>query len=133
MKATNRRRRPRHSGGRRPSSPGKTAFLESGPYGMTVFDSDRGNKYPTGLEMFTAWPLGFVLMHFIALGLVFLLCFVAIFGRPWELEKGAISDFGRHVASVGQSLVKTQDQAYARRMLQEYHEQTKRETAGDQK
>lgn len=112
---------------------GKTAFLVSGPYGVSVFDSDQNRKYPTGLEAFTQWPVGLVLMHFIALGLIFLMCHVAIFGRSIQLRQGAMSDFGRHIVSLGQSIAKTQDEGYARRMLADYNELVQREKSEKQR
>lgn len=105
---------------------GRTMFLESGPAGVPIFAWDSEKKYPTGLEAFTQWPIGFILMHFVALGLVVLMSKVAIFGRPLELEPAATSDFGRHVASLGEALAKTRDEAYARRLLAEFRDSSPR-------
>jgi hypothetical protein len=109
------------------SAPKKVMFLESGVSGVTVFEEEPGTNYPTGFEAFTAWPLGAILVHFVVLGLTILACRWTVFGRPRELPRPPVSDFGHHVEALGELLARTQDQAYAQHRLAEY----RRKTAAD--
>jgi len=109
-------------------TPAKVVFLESGEGGPFVFQQEPGSKQPTGLEAFTVWPLGGILWHFLALGVLYLFARLAIFGRPYELPPEAISDFGRHVHAFGELLAGTKDQAYARQQLAQFHDRNQRDT-----
>jgi len=106
------------------SAPKKVMFLESEAPGVTIFEEEPGTKYPTGFEAFTVWPLNAILLHFIVLGLTILACRWTVFGRPRELPRPPVSDFGRHVEALGELLARTQDHAYAESRLAEYHRQT---------
>lgn len=105
--------------------PGKAAFLESGPMGPMVFEEEPGENYPTGMEAFTVWPISAILLHFAALGILYVFARAAIFGRPHELPPEAVSDFGRHIYALGELLARTQDRKYARERLAHYHEKVK--------
>jgi len=102
----------------------KVMFLESEAPGVTVFEEEPGTKYPTGFEAFTVWPLNAILLHFIVLGMIILACRWTVFGRPRELPRPPVSDFGRHIEALGELLARTQDHAYAESRLAEYHRQT---------
>ncbi len=138
--------------------PGKAVFLESGSGGPPILAEDPDGAYPTGLEVFTVWPLGIIVLHLAALGI--LCCFVAfpIFGRPREviLHSGASSDraatyqsgfytsgsstvdvaarrverahFGKHIEALGEMLEMTQDRGYAVERVKYYHEHVRRES-----
>ena len=101
-------------------APKKVMFLESGTSGVTVYKEEPGTNYPTGFEAFQVWPLNAVLLHFVVLGLTILACRWTVFGRPRELPRPPVSDFGHHVEALGQLLAQTQDQAYAQQRLAEY-------------
>ena len=51
----------------------------------TILAEDPDASYPTGLEVFTVWPLGIIVLHLAFLGI--LCCYVAfpIFGRPRQV------------------------------------------------
>ncbi len=98
------------------------AFLESGPGGPPVLLQEPRDQYPTGLEAFTTWPLGAILWHFLALGIVFLFARLKIFGRPQQLPPEPLADFGRHVDALGELLASTGDESYARRERDRYLE-----------
>jgi len=138
--------------------PGKAVFLESGEGGPMILAHDPDQTYPTGLEIFTVWPLGIIMLHLAALGI--LCCFVAfpIFGRPREVpltsnasssramtyrsgyytagsttvdvssRRTARTHFGKHIDAVGEMLEKTQDRDYAIERIKYYHEHVKRDS-----
>ena len=98
------------------------AFLESGPGGPPVLLQEPRDQYPTGLEAFTTWPLGAILWHFLAWGIVFLFARLKIFGRPQQLPPEPLADFGQHVDALGELLASTGDESYARRERDRYLE-----------
>jgi hypothetical protein len=138
--------------------PGKAVFLESNAGGPTILAEDPDASYPTGLEVFTVWPLGIIVLHLAFLGI--LCCYVAfpIFGRPRQVALNSDasnvraatyksgyytggsstvdvsarrtegSHFGKHIEAVGEMLEKTQDRAYAVERVKYYHEHVKRES-----
>lgn len=105
-------------------APRKILFLESGSAGVGVFDEEPGTRYPTGFEAFTVWPLNTILLHFVVLGFLLLACRWTVFGRPRQLPRPPVSDFGRHVDALGELLAQTQDRSYAENCLAEYRRQT---------
>jgi hypothetical protein len=105
-----------------PRPGGKAVFLESGAGGPAVLDEDRAANYPTGLEMFTVWPLGIIMLHLAALGITLAIVSFPIFGQPRALEVASRSDFGQHVTAVGKLLEKTGDPGYALARLRDYHD-----------
>ncbi|MBL7043783.1 MAG: hypothetical protein ISR77_34450 [Pirellulaceae bacterium] len=107
-------------------TPGKVVFLESGPGGPLVLEQEPGENYPTGMEAFTVWPIGAILLHFLVAGILYIFARAAIFGRPHELPPEAVSDFGKHIHALGELLARTQDHRYARERLAYYHEKVKR-------
>jgi hypothetical protein len=108
-------------------NPGKVAFLESGKGGPPVYDKEPGANSPTGFEVFTVWPLGVILVHLTALGILACVSLFPVFGRPRELTARTSSDFGQHIEALGELLEKTGDREYAVQRLQTYHEHVRRE------
>jgi hypothetical protein len=98
-------------------------FLESGPQGVPVHEQEPGANYPTGLEAFTVWPLNAIVLHFVVLGILILASRWTVFGRPRQLPRPPVSDFGHHVDALGELLAKTQNHAYAQARLAEYRRQ----------
>lgn len=139
-------------------TPGKAVFLESGEGGPLILAEDPDDAYPTGLEVFTVWPLGIIVLHMTALGI--LCCFAAypIFGRPREVVLSSDastaraatyrsgyytagsstvdvsarrierSHFGKHIDALGELLEATQDREYAIRRVTYYQEHVRRES-----
>ena len=139
-------------------TPGKAVFLESQAGGPPILAEDPDDSYPTGLELFTVWPLGIIVLHLAFLGI--LCCFAAfpIFGRPREVALSSDTSsarkatyrsgyytggsstvdvsarrierthFGKHIEALGEMLEKTQDRAYAIERVKYYHEHVKRES-----
>jgi hypothetical protein len=108
--------------------PEKVYFLETGRFGVAVSDSEADSDYPTGLEMFTVWPLNAILLHLVALGILLLACLFPIFGRPRRLERSGASDFGRHIAALGDLLQRTREIGYATSRLAHYHQYVRRDS-----
>ncbi len=109
-------------------------FLESEQGGPPLLQKEPGEDRQSGFEPFTVWPIGAILLHFVAVGLLYLLSRMPIFGRPQELAADSVSDFGKHVHALGELLARTQESAYAQRRLSQYQEHVKREsgaTAGN--
>ena len=108
--------------------PGKTTFLESNQYSLEIYDKEPDTRIPSGLELFTVWPLNAIILHLIALGVFF--CFVRfpIFGRPRTLPPETTSDFGQHLQALGELLEKTGDREYARERLHFYQQHVKRDS-----
>lgn len=106
----------------------EVVFLESGTGGPPIYNQEPEDSAPTGLELFTVWPIGVVMLHLLGLGV--LACFVLYptFGRPHELAPEGSSDFGKHVEAVGALLAQTQGQSYVSQQLRNYHLHVKRES-----
>jgi hypothetical protein len=136
--------------------PGDVAFLESGPDGLAVLDEEPETSYPTGAEVFTVWPLGFIVMHLVVWGILFCFGEFPIFGRPktrpeqsaGEAAAEALvsvlnivvvrkarqqtqshSDFGSHIAAMGELLQRTGDVSYAQARLHHYQQHVRRDAS----
>jgi hypothetical protein len=106
--------------------PGRVAFLEGST--IRVFDEEPTMRIPTGLEYFTIWPMGTILMHFAIVGIIGCFVMFPIFGRAKEQEPPVVDDFGHHVAAMGESLRKTADRDYAVQRVRFYHEHVRRDS-----
>ncbi|MCA9173171.1 MAG: DUF4350 domain-containing protein [Planctomycetales bacterium] len=106
----------------------RVVFLESTAGGPPVYEQELEDTPPNGLELFTVWPIGFVMVHLLGLGL--LSCFVLYptFGRPRELPEENTSDFGRHIDAVGDLLAQTKSEMHVTEVLRQYHTAIKRES-----
>lgn len=128
--------------------PGRVVFVESGPGGPTVYDEEPGTNIPTGFEVFTVWPLGFIVMHLTVLGILCCIAIYPIFGRAKSSPSSASSrtavaadalvsadaatvvraDFGKHIDALGELLEMTEDRQYARDRVSYYHEHVSRDS-----
>lgn len=100
----------------------QVVFLQSGPGGPPVRETDPSNQPPSGLAMFTVWPINGVLVHVAALGVVFALSRWPIFGVPRRLERPSLTDFGAHVQALGKLLQKQSDVPHARTLLRNFRQ-----------
>lgn len=127
---------------------GRVVFLESGWGGPTVFDEEPGTNMPTGFEVFTVWPLGFIVMHLTVLGILCCIAIYPIFGRPKTAPESASTriavasnaadshaaatvtraDFGKHIDALGELLELTEDRQYAHERVSYYHEHVSRDS-----
>lgn len=108
--------------------PSKTVFLESGHGGLPIRNSEPDHQPPTGIGLFTVPPINVVLLHLVAIGVVYCCCQFPIFGRARRLPPDAVSDFSSHIAAMGELLEQTQDRAYAQERLAYYHAHVKRDS-----
>ncbi len=111
----------------------RVVFLESGPGGPPIRQSEPAAQAPNGLELFSIWPLGAVLLHSAAFGLVFCFMRLPIFGPPRDPPESAQSDFGRHVTALGELMHLTGDRDYASTRLEQYRQSVRGEGATAQK
>jgi len=97
-------------------------FLESGPGGPFVFETDPDSGPPSALAIFHIWPANWILLHLAVVGVI--LCFsrFPIFGRPRDPEPEGTSDFGRHVQALGKLLQRSGDTAHAAGRLSHYQQ-----------
>lgn len=109
-------------------APGRVVFIESGPDGPPVLDKEPASGTTGSLELLKVWPLNAILMHATFLGIVFCLARSPIFGRPQELPAPSTSDFGKHVAALGQLLARSRDGNYAQARLAQYRQIAERKS-----
>lgn len=108
----------------------KVVFLE-GPDPQIV-DQEPEPEAPTGVEMFSIWPMNWILVHLGILGAFFMLARWPIFGLPRSPKREAQADFGKHVAALAELLARTRDRGFAIARLQHYRQLTKKEAVVEQ-
>jgi hypothetical protein len=107
----------------------QVVFLESGPGEPRI--ANRGPNRHHGLEAFTVWPLNCILMHLAGLGLVLCFSMFPIFGRPRDLDRSNVSDFGKHIRAIGALLSRTHDREFAVGRRTYYRKRVSGETIED--
>lgn len=110
--------------------PGRVAFLESGPTGVNVDEGNKPQESNFALRIFMIWPVSFIFIHFAALGIAYCIAVFPIFGRPRTLPGEARSNFGQHVAALGELFQKTKDKYFAESRIRLYQTHAKR-TSGE--
>jgi hypothetical protein len=97
---------------------GDVLFLESGPHGIDVSDSDTINHNTW------AWiaqpPLRYIVPHFLMWGILFCFVFFPIFGRPRILKKRSTSTFRNHVDAIGKLLGRSDHRNRAIEKIEKY-------------
>jgi hypothetical protein len=106
-------------------SAGRVAFIESDESGLETFQQEPDDSLPTGLEMFMIFPLNAIVLHLIAIGILYCFGALPIFGRPRRLPADTVSDFGAHITAVGELLQYSGDRNAARKTLEEYYQVVK--------
>lgn len=99
--------------------PAKIAFLNRS---SEIFEREPANRPPSGLSLFTAWPLGLILGHAVLAGVVACFMILPIFGRPRVERDTLASDFGQHVDALGALLARSGDRPFARERLRAWRE-----------
>ncbi|MEX2138267.1 MAG: DUF4350 domain-containing protein [Pirellulales bacterium] len=100
----------------------RIVFLESGPGGPPIRESEPVARPPSGLAIFSIWPLGGVLLHLAVLGVLFCFARLPIFGVPRDPPEASLSDFGKHVTAFGELLHLTHDRSYAQARIEQYRQ-----------
>lgn len=106
--------------------PGRVAFLESGLKGISVDNGNAPQASNFAFRIFMIWPVSFIFLHFAALGIAFCISIFPIFGRARALPGEGRSDFGQHVAALGELLQKTKDSFFAESRIRQYQTHAKR-------
>ena len=104
--------------------PKHVVFLESGPGGPTILDRDPDVSPPTGLDFYGVPPLDRIFFQLALLGLIFCFTRLPIFGIPREDTSTFESDFGQHVAALGELLERSGDVAYAKHQIENHRSQS---------
>ncbi len=101
---------------------GDVCFLEPGPEGLPVRDSDYPR--PVYLRALSVFPIGVILLQSLAAGLLFCFAVLPIFGTPKHLRGSHYGagrhDFSRHLQAVGQLLIKNRNLQQARTWVEQY-------------
>jgi hypothetical protein len=100
----------------------RVVFVESDSSGLPILPEEPSYKIPSGLAMFTVWPINILLLHLAVLGVVLCVCWWPIFGRPRAPAREAVSDFSRHVDALGEMLELTKDHGYATIRVLQYQQ-----------
>jgi hypothetical protein len=108
----------------------RIVFLESGPGGPPIRETEPVARPPSGLAIFAIWPLGGVLLHLAVLGVLFCFARLPIFGVPRDAPEGSLSDFGKHVNAFGELLHLTHDRSFAQGRIEQYRQASRGEGTG---
>ena len=79
----------------------QVAFLQSDAGGPPIIDREPDPPEVNALDVLGVWPLGGVLLHLAALGVIFAFARWPIFGRPLLPLSVSASDFGKHRHGTG--------------------------------
>jgi hypothetical protein len=102
--------------------PRRVVFLESSHGGPPIHVKDPTLPQSNLLEVLGVWPLGAVLLHLAALGVIFAFVRWPIFGRPLVPTGSSPTDFGKHVIALGQLLARTRNRSYAQTKIDQWRE-----------
>ena len=97
-------------------------FLESYAGGPPIREKDPSPDVRTGMEIFNVWPTNWILLHLAVVGIIFCFSRAPIFGIPHQPDIHGTSDFGEHVAAVGELLERSGDEAYATARIEQYEQ-----------
>lgn len=100
------------------NDPRMVTFLESDANGMRISDSDP-SAY-SGFDALTQWPINSPFMHLVVAGILFCAMVFPIFGRPRKLSSDTPSNFGKHIAAMGELLALTRDREAALAKIKQY-------------
>ncbi len=100
----------------------RVIFLESEQGGPPVHETDPTQQMPGGLELFGVWPLGPILLHLAAVGIIFCFARWPIFGLPRDPARQGLGDFGQHLRALGELLSRTRDQQFAQSKVTAYEQ-----------
>lgn len=98
----------------------KVALLAYNSSGIQISWIDEIDARGFGLEMLVQWPLSAITIPACILGIVVCISLLPILGRPSELPKRSVNDFGMHIEALGDMIRDTNDEAYARQAVADY-------------
>lgn len=105
-------------------------FLSTAWSVVPVADGEQGVPRRTGMEILTVWPMSWITMHGVLIGLVICLVLFPIFGRPRRVRYTRHGDFGDHLDAVAALMNNTAGTDYARARVREYRRRFHGETGG---
>ena len=100
--------------------PRRVVFLESGRGGPPIRAVDPAVRVPSGLEILTMYPVNWIFVHFVIVGILFCFSRWLIFGLPRELPPEETSDFGKHIRGLAELLQHSRDREYAMSRVAHY-------------
>lgn len=98
----------------------KVALLAYNSSGIQISWIDEIDARGFGLEMLVQWPLSAITIPACILGIIVCISLLPILGRPSELPKRSVNDFGMHIEALGDMIRDTNDEAYARQAIADY-------------
>ncbi len=108
----------------------QVTFLESEGGGTIHNSSPDEQRPPSIFELFGVWPLGVMLAQWALVLMLFCFSRWPIFGPPRDPPPPPASDFGRHVAALGEALEVTGDRAFAQERWQQFQQQVRGDGQG---
>lgn len=108
----------------------KVGFLSAGMMGVRVSSLNPEDMGPTGMEMFTVYPLSLISIHLIIAMVLVCLMLFPIFGRPKRIPPRPTADFGDHIDAVAGLMRRTGGSQYARTRISEYMIRVRGESEG---
>ena len=101
-------------------------FLESGPRGIDVSDSDTNNH--NNWAWIAEPPLRYIVPHFLMWGILFCFVFFPIFGRPKRVKRRNTSTIRTHVDAMGKLISRSDLPDRATNKIHEYQRMTSSES-----
>jgi len=108
----------------------KAVFLSTTWSTVPVSDPQDGIPKATGMEILTVWPISWVTMHGVLIGLVVCLVLFPVFGRPRRVRYTRQGDFGDHLDAVAALMNNTAGTDYAHSRIGEYRQRIHGESHG---
>ena len=101
---------------------GDVLFLESGPRGIKVSESDTNNH--NRWSWVSQAPLRYIVPHFLMWGILFCFVFFPIFGRPRVIKPHSTSTFRNHINALGKMMGRTRLPNRAINKIRKYQQLT---------
>ena len=98
----------------------RVVFLESGPGGPAIVDYESRTHHL--LKYLSVWPLNYVFMHAMILGLIYCFSVFPVFGYARRILPASASDFGDHISALGRLCSQSGDAQFARARLKHFDE-----------
>jgi hypothetical protein len=90
--------------------------------GPPIRPRDPQPQISNGMELFLTWPTNWILIHCVAVGIIFCFWKLPIFGLPRPADPTGAADFGRHIDAVAALFARTGDRRYALSRIRHYQQ-----------
>jgi len=108
-------------------APKEVVFLEPFFGEPQILETDPELAPSSPLRVLSVEPLGRILLHLVALGIIFCFSRWPTLGATEEPPPSETADFGQHVLALGRLLKRTGDADYAQRQVELYHQRRRRD------